>query len=195
MALLLNLWTSVILGSLYLAFQAFPIIFGQIHHFNMQTTGLSFLGIGIGIIIAVPLCVWCNRGVTRNAKARGHTQLPIEDRLILAQIGGILVPLGLWILAFTTYPNVHWIAPIIASMIFGMGLYMVFVSVFTYLVVAYRPIAASAMASNSAMRYGFAAAFPLYVILIFSQSDRTNSLIVSLGLCMSIWVQWVRQRS
>lgn len=164
MALLLNLWTSLILGILYLAFQAFPIIFGKVHGFDMQTTGLSFLGIGIGILIGVPLCILCNRRVIERSKARGHTQLPIEDRLILAQIGGVLVPLGLWILAFTTYPNVHWIAPVIASMPFGMGLYMVFVSVFTYLVVAYRPIAASAMSANSATRYGFAAAFPLYVI-------------------------------
>jgi hypothetical protein len=173
MALLLNLWTSVIIGVLYLAFQAFPIIFGQAHHFNMQTTGLSFLGIGLGIIIAVPLCIFCSKMGIERAKARGQTRLAIEDRLIPAQIGGILVPLGLWILAFTTYPNVHWIAPIIASVPFGMGLYMVFVSVFTYLVVAYRPIAASAMASNSAMRYGFAAAFPLYVTQLFFQNGLT----------------------
>jgi len=164
MAFLLNLWTSVILGILYLAFQAFPIIFGEVHSFNMQMTGLTFLGIGLGMVIAIPIGIYVNNGVLARAKARGLAQLPVEDRLILSQFGAILVPLGLYILAFTTYRQVHWIAPIIASIPFGMGMYFVFSSVFTYLVVAYRPIAASAMAANSAMRCGFAAAFPLYVI-------------------------------
>ena len=40
--------TALLLGILYLAFQAFPIIFEQVHGFDMQMTGLTFLGIGIG---------------------------------------------------------------------------------------------------------------------------------------------------
>lgn len=73
MALLLDLWyveilstlsyygnrcsvtlrTAVILGILYLAFQVFPIIFEQGHHFNTQMTGLTFLGIGLGMVSAI----------------------------------------------------------------------------------------------------------------------------------------------
>jgi hypothetical protein len=53
MALLLNIWTSVLLGILYLAFQAFPIIFEINHGFNVQSTGLSFLGIGIGMLLGI----------------------------------------------------------------------------------------------------------------------------------------------
>lgn len=51
----------------------------------------------------------------------------------------------------------HWIVPIIGSIPFGTGVVFVFSSVFTYLVDAYRPVAASAMASNSFMRSSFAA--------------------------------------
>lgn len=40
-------------------------------------------------------------------------------------------------------------------------------SVFTYLVTAYRPIAASALASNSAMRSTFAAVFPLFATFMY----------------------------
>ncbi|EEB93904.1 hypothetical protein MPER_07378, partial [Moniliophthora perniciosa FA553] len=42
MVLLLNTWTSLILGILYLTFQAFPIIFERNHGFNMQETGMAF---------------------------------------------------------------------------------------------------------------------------------------------------------
>lgn len=41
----------MILGILYLAFQAFPIIFGR-HGFSQELIGLSFLGIGVGMIVA-----------------------------------------------------------------------------------------------------------------------------------------------
>lgn len=43
--------TALVLGILYLAFQAFPIIFGR-HGFSQQFVGLSFLGIGVGMILA-----------------------------------------------------------------------------------------------------------------------------------------------
>ncbi|KAK7046008.1 hypothetical protein VNI00_007003 [Paramarasmius palmivorus] len=154
MVLLLNTWTALILGILYLAFQAFPIIFQQKHGFDMQQTGMTFLGIGFGMILAVSTQGYFNR----YAREAGTP----ESHLHKGEIGGILVPVGLYIIAFTTYASVHWIAPIIGSIPFGAGVYLVFTSVFTYLVTAYRPIAASTMASNSAMRSGFAAAFPLF---------------------------------
>lgn len=73
-----------------------------------------------------------------------------------------MVPLSLYWLAFTTYPQVHWIAPIIASSFFGAGFLLCFSSTFTYLVSAYRPMAASAMAANAFVRSAFAGAFPLF---------------------------------
>lgn len=53
MALLLDLWSALLLGILYLTFQAFPIIFGEIHHFSTQLTGLTFIGIGIGMMLGL----------------------------------------------------------------------------------------------------------------------------------------------
>lgn len=61
MALLLNIWSALLLGILYLAFQAFPIIFEQGHGFNMQTSGLAFLGIGLGMILSFTSQPFWNR--------------------------------------------------------------------------------------------------------------------------------------
>ena len=44
---------ALILGIQYLTFQAFPIIFEQGHGFNVQETGLSFAGMGLGIFIGL----------------------------------------------------------------------------------------------------------------------------------------------
>ena len=63
MALLLDLWTALVLGVLYLAFQAFPIIFGQQHGFNQQMVGCSFLGIGLGLVFGTCSQWYWNRCV------------------------------------------------------------------------------------------------------------------------------------
>ncbi|KAI0721913.1 MFS transporter [Cerioporus squamosus] len=161
MALLLDIWSALLLGILYLAFQAFPIIFEEVHGFNVQSTGLAFLGIGLGMVLALASQPYWNSVFRREGlKHNGHP--PPEVRLLVAQVGGVLAPLGLYIMAFTTYKHVHWIAPIIGSIPFGAGTCFIFTGVFTYLVTAYRPIAASAMAANSAMRSTFAAVFPLF---------------------------------
>lgn len=181
MALLLNSWNALVLGILYLAFQAFPIIFEDVHGFNVQTTGLTFIGIGLGMLSAISTQPLWNRLYAREA-AKHNGDPPPEMRLIMGQVGGILVPVGLFWLAFTTYPQVHWIAPIIASVPFGAGIYFVFTSTFTYLVTAYRPIAASAMASNSALRSAFAAAFPLFAGAMYNKLGTVGATALLAGL-------------
>lgn len=89
---------------------------------------------------------------------------------------------GLFWLAFTTYSTVHWIVPIIASIPFGSGIYFSFASTFMYLVTAYRPIAASAMASNSALRCGFAAAFPLFAVAMYDRLGTVGATALLAGL-------------
>ncbi|KAF9531277.1 major facilitator superfamily domain-containing protein [Crepidotus variabilis] len=181
MALLLDLWTSLILGILYLAFQAFPIIFMTKHQFNMQETGLTFLGIGLGMVIGVSSQPLWNRAYKKRASSSGG-KLPPEDLLLMGEVGAILIPLGLIWLAFTTYKGVPWIIPIIASIPFGTGTFFVFTSTFTYLVVAYRPIAASAMAANSALRSSFAAAFPLFAGAMYHRLGTVGATALLAGL-------------
>jgi hypothetical protein len=44
-----------------------------------------------------------------------------SDSSFIAILGGPLVTIGLFIFAWTVYPDVHWIAPIIGSAVFGAG--------------------------------------------------------------------------
>lgn len=72
--------------------------------------------------------------------------------------------------------------PIIASVPFGSGIYFVFTSTFTYLVTAYRPIAASAMAGNSALRSMFAAVFPLFAGAMYQKLGTVGATALLAGL-------------
>ncbi|TCD65444.1 hypothetical protein EIP91_002657, partial [Steccherinum ochraceum] len=181
MALLLDFWSAIVLGILYLAFQAFPIIFGEQHGFNTQEIGLSFAGIGIGMIIALCTQPLWNSLYDRQAKQHGGVRPP-ECSLVMGQVGAVILPMSLFWLAFTSYSSVHWIVPIIASVPFGSGVLFCFISTFTYLVTAYRPIAASAMAANSFVRSASAAAFPLFAAQMYHRMGTPGATAFLAGL-------------
>jgi hypothetical protein len=129
MVLLIDVWNALILGILYLAFQAFPIIFRK-HNYSEQEIGMSFLGIGLGILIGFAIQPFWNRMFARITKENGG-KLPPESRLIPGMFGAVLAPLSLFWLAFTTYKSVNSAVPIIASVPFGTATVQIFTSSFT----------------------------------------------------------------
>lgn len=53
MCLLLCLLSALLLGILYLFFGAYPLVFEGNHNFTLSQTGLSFLGLFVGMILAI----------------------------------------------------------------------------------------------------------------------------------------------
>ncbi|KAL7938497.1 major facilitator superfamily domain-containing protein [Trichoderma chlorosporum] len=167
MCLSLCIFTAILLGILYLFFGAFPLVFSTNHGFNLWQIGLSFLGIGVGMIIAVLTDpVWFRIRMRLVARLEQETGVAggsePEFRLPPVIVGSVLVPIGIFMFGWTTYSSVPWIVPIIGSAIFGMGNLLVFSGVFTFLVDAYPTSAASALAANAFVRCSFAAVFPLF---------------------------------
>ncbi|KZV73189.1 MFS general substrate transporter [Peniophora sp. CONT] len=182
MAFLINFWNSLILGILYLTFQAFPVVFAK-HNFNMWQTGLTFLGIFVGMLIGLSTQPYWNYRF-RKFKEYWGVDPPPEFRLAQGMVGGLLIPMSLFWLAFTTYPSVHYAVPIVASVPFGTGVYFAYTSSFTYLVVAYRSVAANALAANSAMRSCFAASFPLFAGAMYSTLGTVGATALLAGLTL-----------
>lgn len=152
-----------------------------------------------------PRCLLIYRRFSRKYRSLAEKHngvLPPESRLLMGQIGAILAPTcsftffvkmkmklpltprisALFCMAFTTYQNVHWIVPIIASVPFGTAILYIFASTFTYLVTAYRPVAASALAGNSALRSTFAAAFPLFAGAMYDKLGTVGATALLAGL-------------
>lgn len=159
--LILSIYVAIIYGILYLNFAAYPIVFSAGHGWSTGISGLAFLGIMIGAILSVIVTiVWTNPQYIKTIKKRGY---PVpEDRLTPAMWGGIVIIIGLAGFAATDGPNVHWIAPIIFGIPFGMGMVVLFLSCMGYLVDVYVIYAASVLAANSVLRSLFGAAFPLF---------------------------------
>lgn len=79
------------------------------------------------MLLAVLLNLHLNRSYVAKTRAAG-AQLPPESRLVLCCAGGVVLPVGLMIFAFTAAPEVHWVAPCIAGTLFGFGFVGIFLS-------------------------------------------------------------------
>lgn len=129
MALVLDIYSALILGILYLFFGAFPLVFEGVYGLNLWQTGLTFLGMLLGMCAgALTSGVWgrVRLGlIARDARRRGvgvgEGKSEPEYRLPSVMVGSALVTTGLFWFAWTTFSWVHWIVPIIGSFIFGVG--------------------------------------------------------------------------
>ncbi|KAF2491344.1 MFS general substrate transporter [Lophium mytilinum] len=167
--LLASLYVSIIYGTLYMFFAGFPTVFQVTRGWSQGTAGLPFVGVAIGVCFATVAAGVDNKRYVRlcaAADAEGRAVEP-EARLGTAMVGSIVLPIGLFLFAWTTYPSVHWILPIIGAMFFSFGLVMVFISLVSYLVDSYVVYAASVMAANSLLRSLFGTAFPLFTTQMY----------------------------
>lgn len=164
--LLLSVYMAIIYGTLYMMFAAFPIVYQENRGWSAGIGGLAFIGIAVGMLIAVVGTIPDNKRYMRIA-AKNNGIAPPEARLPPAMLGSIFLPLGLFWFAWTNYPSIHWSVSIIGSAPFGFGMVLVFLSIMNYLIDAYTIYAASVLAANSVLRSLFGAIFPLFTTYMY----------------------------
>lgn len=132
MCLILDLYSAILLGILYLFFGAFPQVFRNNHGFNLWQVGLTFTGLLVASIMAAASSgVWdrVRNGLVERRRRKmieggvfeGVDKDEPEDQLPPVIFGAPLITAGLFMFGFSTYPWVHWIVPIVGSGIFGVG--------------------------------------------------------------------------
>jgi hypothetical protein len=125
MCLILDLYSAILLGILYLFFGAFPLVFGTNHGFNLWQIGLSFMGLFVAMAGACSTApIWKKtreRLAAHREKRTGEAKNEPEDQLPSVIVGAPLITIGLFWFGFTTYASVHWIVPIIGSAVFAFG--------------------------------------------------------------------------
>lgn len=164
--ILFTIYLSIVYGTLYMLFGAYPIVFQEVRGWSQGVGGLAFIGVLVGMLIAVAYSIPDNlRYAKKSREVTGR--LPPEARLPPSMIGGIALPVGLFWFAWTNYPSIHWMASVAAGAPFGFGMVLVFLSVFNYLIDSYTIYAASVLAANSLLRSLFGAAFPLFTTYMY----------------------------
>ncbi|TFY83439.1 hypothetical protein EWM64_g559 [Hericium alpestre] len=165
---LMALYISVAYATLYAEFAAFPIVFQDHRGFSPGTGGLAFLGIGFGVVVGTALAPVQNRLYHRAIDRSEYGQAAPEERLYLAMMGGVSLPVGLFWFAWTTNPSIHWIVPILAGAPIGLAIAVILQCLNAYMMDAYTIYFASAISATVLLRSLFAAAFPLFSPVMFA---------------------------
>ncbi|EPY51058.1 MFS transporter [Schizosaccharomyces cryophilus OY26] len=147
-----TIYVTILFAIVYINFESYPIVYSQ-YGFNQGEQGLSFIGIGIGILLATSSTPIIYYYYSKNYK-KMNGNVPPEYRLYPLFIGCFLLPIGLFWFAWTCYPHkIHWIVPLISSIFFGASLLLIFSVMFTYFIDTYRSLAPSALAAATLVRY------------------------------------------
>lgn len=157
--LLLSTYVALVYAYLYLLFTTITEVFETVYHFRSDLVGLAFLGIGLGSFMGQFAYTWlANRSYAAHV-ARGDFRP--EHRLEFMAPGALFIPIGLFWYGWSVQAAVQWMCPIASTMVFGLGLLLIFMPANTYLVDVFTVHAASAMAANTVLRSVVAAVLPL----------------------------------
>ncbi|USW50641.1 Putative major facilitator superfamily, MFS transporter superfamily [Septoria linicola] len=191
-------YVAINFGMLYAFFAAFPYVFETSYGFGLGSTGLTFLGLGVGVLIGGGIIIWFSRFVFQRQaaqlrKAGRDPKVPPENRLYIAMIGSVLLPCSLFMFGWSAQERVHWMCPIVAEALFGCGNLLIFMASVMYVMDFYEPLyGASAMGANNLARYTLGAGFPLFIVQMYSSLGIgwATSLLgfVSLALTPIPWV-------
>ncbi|CZT42598.1 probable benomyl/methotrexate resistance protein [Rhynchosporium secalis] len=157
-----NAYIAIIYGILYLCFVAYPLIYSGLRGWSLGFTGLAFVGIGVGTMLAIITEPLARRIVNSHKKDPETGRVYPEASISIVCFASILCPIGQLWFSWTSAPiTIHWIWPILAGIPFGAGNCLVFIYASNYIAGSYGIYAASAMAGNSVVRSIVGGTLPL----------------------------------
>ncbi|KAF8638639.1 hypothetical protein AX17_002064 [Amanita inopinata Kibby_2008] len=167
--MLITVYLSIVYGILYALFEAFPIIFITRRHFTIAQSGLVFIGVGIGTTIGALINAITSLHYPKLIKKwKGFP--PPEQRLYGGMIAAPCLVISCFWLGWTgEYASVPWYVPALSTVFMGIAISLTFMSFLSYVVDTYLMYSASAFAANTVIRSSVAAAFPLFVVQMFTR--------------------------
>ena len=191
-------------GVLFLDFSAYPLVFTQERGWSISISGLAFLGVGLGMVIATALSPLLDHQYARLLSSASVDNLEPEIRLRHLIVVAWLLPASLFWFAWTALPPIHWIWPILSGAPFGFTLVVLFLGINTYLTDCYARFSASALAANTMLRSLFGASFALFTTQLYDGLGTAwaTSLLGFIALALAPmplllckWGPWLRERS
>ncbi|TGJ87396.1 hypothetical protein E0Z10_g1404 [Xylaria hypoxylon] len=159
--LLMSINVAFNYGTMYLMFNSIPPTFEDQYGFPTSLTGLVYLALGFGYALGIwSFLLLSDRTVIRLTKKNNGVFEP-EMRLNLATYYACLCPITFFLYGWTTYYKVHWIAPILSLIPFGIAILGVYLPIQAYIIDAYPLYSASGLAAFIVLRSVVGAFLPL----------------------------------
>ncbi|KAJ3499578.1 hypothetical protein NLG97_g216 [Lecanicillium saksenae] len=158
--LTLSLYTSFIYGLNYVLFTTFANVFKGTYHFSVELSGLSYLGLGMGMLASSLFCMFISDKLLKTSTAE-REGCP-EQRLIPMIWFNLALPVGFFWYGWSASQGTHWIVPMLGTVLIGIGSMMILIPSLSYVVDAFdTEAAASAVAVLAVSRSLFGAFLPL----------------------------------
>lgn len=193
----LNIYIGLIYSILYLWFEAFPILFTSVYHFTIIENGLVYLGILVGALITLACYfVFLYKVMIPAFMASGGDFAP-EGVLVISFPATFFIPICLFWFGWSGRESVHWIVPIVSTLFYASGAFLMFQSMFQYLAASYPKYVASVFAGNDLFRSAMAASFPLFARAMFNNTGPSyapvawGSTILGIVACLMIPIPFV----
>ena len=154
-------YQAILFGTIYSLYTNFEQIFTDCYGFDTIQVGLTYLGPGIGFLIAVWFIVPRIDTIYNKLTERNKGIPQPEYRLPLANIGAVFIPMSLFWFGWSVERGTHWIVPIIGTVFFGVGMVTVLNTAQNYYIDAFSKYAASAIAAGAVFRSLVGGAVPL----------------------------------
>lgn len=158
---LLAMYVSVVYGFLYILLTTITVVFESIYGFTQGEAGLAYLGLSLGMVVGVLLCALSSDWWLKRQAALHGGQMKPEYRLPPMVLGGVLIPVGLFVYGWTSRPELFYIIPMLGTAALGFGFFVTTIPLNAYLVDAYKLHAASAIAATIVVRCIVGALLPL----------------------------------
>lgn len=91
-----------------------------------------FIPLAIGVVMSAMCAPFVNKHYL-HVSTQYNGKPPAEKRLIPMMLSCWLIPIGLFIFAWTSYPNIHWFGPAIGGWPVGFGFIFLYNSANNYL--------------------------------------------------------------
>ena len=152
---------AIIYGFVYILFTTISEVFQARYAFSTGASGLSFIGIGIGMATATYVCGATPDWHTSRMKRRHGGEVKPEWRLPLMVPGSCAASAGLLLYGWTAEAYVHWIVPILGTSFVGFSLSATAIPAITYLADTFGRYRASAIAAMHMYRLILTILLPL----------------------------------
>lgn len=131
----LSVYMSVLYGLLYMFFVAYPIVFQGGKGYSAGKTGLMFIPLAVGVLCSAACSPFVNKHYLKLVakSSSGGKAIKPEARLIPMMWASFFIPVGLFIFAWTSYPDMSAAGPAMGGFPVGFGFIFLYNSCNNYL--------------------------------------------------------------
>ena len=164
--IIFTVYISLVYGILYLIFFAYPYSFEFDRGMESGISSLPFIAIFVGVVLGCSYMAWETKAIFQPKFVKAKKLIP-EERLPPMMIGSVVLVIGLFWFAWTSFPSISPWPQIISGVFIGAGIMLVFMPAIVYLIDVYLYEANSALAANAFVRSFTAAVFPLFSTYLY----------------------------